>query len=277
MKQKPMTDIAEITPDGSSTKPNRQQTIITVVCIILLLALIGIFIMAHTVPAFRAQHALPPSCAVVICERGRGRAAEQVRLVQKNMAAFNGKIVVMAYAVDGGASGAVGAAETVQMPAPFKSYAQSAVDAAAVVGGLPYVFLGDQTVPIKKLCIGDMYSATGKFRFFGGDDTDDTDAAFQMYNETIASVVVFDPNMCPVDEEYIYKLHFRQQLRHGTDMTFDVFMMRDQDMNRTQVDLAKDSGRMMATFHLPTDSTAKLKSDERAQKNTELIELMTSL
>jgi hypothetical protein len=269
-----MSETDETTPDSIGTKPNRQQTIITVVCIILLLALIGIFIMAHTVPAFRAQHALPPSCAVVICERGRGRAAEQVRLVQKNMAAFNGKIVVMAY---NGASGAVGAAETVQMPAPFKSYAQSAVDAAAVVGGLPYVFLGDQTVPIKKLCIGDMYSATGKFRFFGGDDTDDTDAAFQMYNETIAPVVVYDLNTLPVDEEYIYKLHFKQQLRHGTDMTFDVFMMRDQDMNQTQVDLAKDSGRMMATFHLPADSTAKLKSDERAQKNTELIELMMSL
>jgi pheromone shutdown protein TraB len=127
------------------------------------------------------------------------------------------------------------------------------------------------------MCIGDMFSATGKFRFFGGDDTDDTDAAFKMYNETIAPVVVFDPDVSVVDEEYIYKLHFSKRLRHASDMTFDVFMMRDQDMNRTQVDLAKDSGRMMATFHLPNDALAKLDASERAQKNAELIELMQVL
>jgi hypothetical protein len=208
----------------------------------------------------------------VICERGRGRAAEQVRSIRKNMAAFGDKIHVLAY---NGAAGMIDGATLTPM-GTFVDYQTAAIDASTVVGGR-FVFLGDQTVPLRKMCIGDMFSATGKFRFFGGDDTDDTDAAFKMYNETIAPVVVFDQEVAGVDEEYIYKLHFSKRLRHTSDMTFDVFMMRDHDMNRTQVELAKDSGRMMATFHLPNDALAKLTSDEHAQKNAELVELMNLL
>ena len=261
------------------------RTSIVFACIsaALFFAIVSLFIMAEMLPNYRARGKIPQHCDVVMCERGRGRSVHQAGLVKRNMAAFGGKVRLLVYTADAAAAAtdvaaAIDGVEISHVAGKFVSYQSAVADAAGVCGGdVAFVFLGDQVAPLHKFGPDVMFSATGKYRFFGGEDSNDTDASFSMYNETIAPVVVFNPAAAAIDDEYIYRLHFAKQLRHATDLAYDVFMMRDVDMNRTQVQLAKESGRRFATFHLPNEVGAKIPQSERAQRNTELLELMGSL